>query len=56
MDHLAFEVSSRVELEAREALLRECGIVFTRIAETPISIIVFWDPGIIQLEFCLSAT
>jgi glyoxylase I family protein len=56
LDHLAFGVSSRAELEGWEQRLREAGIPFTPIAETPIgSVIVFRDPDNIQLEFFLPA-
>jgi glyoxylase I family protein len=56
LDHLAFGVSSRDELEEWEQLLRERGIPFTPIAETPIgAVIVFRDPDNIQLELWLPA-
>jgi glyoxylase I family protein len=56
LDHFAFAVSSRAELEGWEQRLREAGIVFTPIAETSIgSVIVFRDPDNIQLEFWLPA-
>ena len=56
LDHFAFAVSSRAELEAWEQRLRTAGITFTPIAETPIgSVIVFRDPDNIQLEFWLPA-
>jgi glyoxylase I family protein len=56
LDHFAFGVSSRAELEAWEGELRRLGIDFTPIAETPIgSVIVFRDPDNIQLEFWLPA-
>ena len=56
LDHLAFGVSSRSELEEWEQLLRERGIPFTPIAETPIgSVVAFRDPDNIQLEFWLPA-
>ena len=56
LDHFAFAVSSRAELEGWEQRLRELGIRFTPIAETPIgSVIVFRDPDNIRLEFFLPA-
>ena len=56
LDHFAFGVSSRTELEGWENRLRETGVPFTPIAETPIgSVIVFRDPDNIQLEFWLPA-
>jgi glyoxylase I family protein len=56
LDHFAFGVGSRAELEAWEQRLREAGIPFTPIADTPIgSVIVFRDPDNIQLEFFLPA-
>jgi glyoxylase I family protein len=56
LDHFAFGVSSRAELEGWEQRLREAGVTFTPIAETPIgSVIVFRDPDNIQLEFWLPA-
>jgi glyoxylase I family protein len=56
LDHLAFGVSSRSELEAWETALRERGVTFTPITETPIgSVITFRDPDNIQLEFWLPA-
>ena len=56
LDHFAFAVSSRAELEDREQRLRESGVNFTPVAETPIgSVIVFRDPDNIQLEFWLPA-
>ena len=56
LDHLAFGVSSRGELEAWEGELERRGITFTPITETPIgSVVVFRDPDNIQLEFWLPA-
>jgi glyoxylase I family protein len=56
LDHLAFAVSSRAELEGWEHELSAAGVTFTPIAETPIgSVIVFRDPDNIQLEFWLPA-
>jgi glyoxylase I family protein len=54
MDHFAFTVSSREELEAWEQVLEEKGITYTPIAETPIgTVIVFRDPDNLQLELWL---
>jgi len=56
LDHFAFGVASRAELEAWEQRLSDAGIPFTPIADTPIgSVIVFRDPDNIQLEFFLPA-
>jgi len=57
LDHFAFAVSSRAELEGWEQRLHELGIRFTPIAGTPTgsSVIVFRDPDNIQLEFWLPA-
>ena len=56
MDHLAFGVASRAELEAWEKELAARGIAFTPIADTPIGpVIVLRDPDNIQLEFFLPA-
>ena len=57
LDHFAFGVADRAELEAWEAELRRRGdITFSPIAETPIgSVVVFRDPDNIQLELWLSA-
>jgi glyoxylase I family protein len=56
LDHFAFGVASRGELEAWEQRLSDTGVPFTPIAETPIgSVIVFRDPDNIQLEFFLPA-
>lgn len=56
LDHYAFGVTSRSELEAWERRLSDAGIPFTPIADTPIgSVIVFRDPDNIQLEFFLPA-
>jgi glyoxylase I family protein len=55
LDHMAFGVSSRAELEAWQQELSTRGIAFTPITDTPIgSVIVFRDPDNIQLEFWLS--
>jgi glyoxylase I family protein len=56
LDHLAFGVATRAELEEWEKELSSRDIIFTPIAETPIgSVIVFRDPDNIQLEFWLPA-
>jgi glyoxylase I family protein len=56
LDHLAFAVSSRDELEGWEQTLSDAGIHFTPIVDMPIgSVIVFRDPDNIQLEFWLPA-
>ena len=56
LDHFAFTVNTRAELEAWQARLDEQGVPFTPIAETPIgTVIVFRDPDNIQLEFWLPA-
>ena len=56
LDHFAFGVGSRAELEAWERRLSDAGIPYTPIADTPIgSVIVFRDPDNIQLEFFLPA-
>jgi glyoxylase I family protein len=56
LDHFAFGVSSRAELESWEQRLREAGIPFTPIADSPIGpVVVFRDPDNIQLEFFLPA-
>jgi catechol 2,3-dioxygenase-like lactoylglutathione lyase family enzyme len=56
MDHVAFGVTSRDELEAWQAELERRGVTYTPIAETPIGqVIVFRDPDGIQLEFWLPA-
>jgi len=56
LDHFAFGVSSRAELEGWEQRLREAGIAFTPISDSPIGpVIVFRDPDNIQLEFFLPA-
>jgi glyoxylase I family protein len=56
LDHFAFGVSSRAELESWEQRLRAAGIPFTPVAESPIGpVIVFRDPDNIQLEFFLPA-
>ena len=54
LDHFAFGVSSRAELDAWVPELERRGITFTPPADTPIgTVIVFRDPDNIQLEFWL---
>lgn len=54
LDHLAFGVATRAELEDWERELSARGIPFTPVAETPAGLmIVFRDPDNIQLEFFL---
>lgn len=56
LDHFAFAVSSRDELEAWIPELESRGVTFSPIADTPFgSVIVFRDPDDIQLEFWLPA-
>ena len=56
LDHVAFGVASRAELEDWERELAVRGVPFSPIAETSIgSVIVFRDPDNIQLEFWLPA-
>src|SRR5438874_12205089 len=56
LDHFAFGVATRAELEQWQKELSSRGITFTPIAETPIGwVIVFRDPVNIQLEFWLPA-
>jgi len=56
LDHFAFGVASRAELEAWGGELERRGVAFSPIAETPIgTVIVFRDPDNIQLEFWLPA-
>jgi glyoxylase I family protein len=56
LDHFAFGVSSRAELESWEQQLRAAGVPFTPIAESPTgSVVVFRDPDNIQLGFWLPA-
>jgi glyoxylase I family protein len=56
LDHLAFGVASRAELEGWERELAARGVTYSPIAETPIgTVIVFRDPDNIQLEFWLPA-
>jgi glyoxylase I family protein len=54
LDHIAFTVSSRDELEAWQSVLGEKGVTFSPIAETPIgTAVVLRDPDNIQLELWL---
>jgi glyoxylase I family protein len=54
LDHFAFGVTSRAELESWEHELAARGVKYSPIAETPIgSVVVFRDPDNIQLEFWL---
>jgi glyoxylase I family protein len=54
LDHLAFGVADRAELEAWQAELARRSISYSPIAETPIgTVVVFRDPDGIQLEFWL---
>jgi glyoxylase I family protein len=56
LDHFAFGVSSRAELESWEQRLGAAGVPFTPIAQSPIGpVVVFRDPDNIQLEFFLPA-
>jgi glyoxylase I family protein len=56
IDHLAFGVRDRDELQAWERRLAEHDVTYTPIADTPIgSVIVFRDLDGIQLEFWLPA-
>jgi glyoxylase I family protein len=56
LDHLAFGVSSRSDLDAWEHELQGRGIPYTPATETPIgTVLVFRDPDHIQLEFWLPA-
>jgi len=57
LDHLAFGVADRSELEAWETELARRSITYSPIAESPIgTVLVFRDPDGIQLEFWLPAT
>jgi glyoxylase I family protein len=54
LDHIAFTVSSRDELEVWQDVLAEKGIPFSPIAESPIgTLVVLRDPDNIQLELWL---
>jgi glyoxylase I family protein len=57
LDHIAFTVSSRDDLEAWQGLLKEKGITFSPIADSPLgSLIALRDPDNIQLELWLPPT
>jgi glyoxylase I family protein len=54
LDHIAFAVSSRAELQAWQDRIAEKGIPFSPIAESPIgTLVALRDPDNIQLEFWL---
>jgi len=54
LDHFALAVSSRAELEAWEGVLRDRGVPFTPIVETPIgTVVVLRDPDNVQVELWL---
>jgi glyoxylase I family protein len=54
LDHLAFGVSSREELDGWQEELDRRGITFTPAVATPIgTVVAFRDPDNIQLEFWL---
>ena len=56
LDHLAFGVATRAELEAWVPQLASRGIAFSPITDTPLgSVIAFRDPDAIQLELWFSA-
>ena len=51
MDHVAFQVPSREDLDAWKAHFEECGVVHSPIKESAMGwLIVFRDPDNIQLE------
>jgi catechol 2,3-dioxygenase-like lactoylglutathione lyase family enzyme len=57
LDHIAFTVSSRDDLEAWEDLVAEKGVTFSPIADSPLgSLIALRDPDNIQLELWLPPT
>lgn len=57
LDHIAFTVSSRDDLEVWQGLLAEKGIIFSPIADSPLgSLIALRDPDNIQLELWLPST
>ena len=57
LDHLAFGVADRADLEAWEAELARRSITYSPMVETPIgTVVVFRDPDGIQLEFWLPPT
>jgi catechol 2,3-dioxygenase-like lactoylglutathione lyase family enzyme len=52
LDHFAFGVADRAELDRWVEVLDEKGITYSPVAETPLgSVVVFRDPDNIQLEF-----
>jgi glyoxylase I family protein len=54
LDHIAFTVPSRDDLESWQGLLAEKGITFSPIADSPLgSLIALRDPDNIQLELWL---
>ncbi len=54
LDHLAFTVTSRPELDAWQQELERRGITYSPIRETPIgTVITFRDPDNVQLELWL---
>jgi glyoxylase I family protein len=56
LDHFAFGVESRGELDAWEQELTRLGVPFTPATDTPIgTVVVFRDPDNIQLELWLPA-
>ncbi|MFI6586853.1 VOC family protein [Embleya sp. NPDC050493] len=57
LDHLAFTVDTRADLEAWEARLTEAGVTHSGIRVTPttgFTLIAFRDPNDIQLEMYLA--
>jgi glyoxylase I family protein len=56
LDHFAFGVASRSDLQQWETELDRRGITYTPAVDTPIgTVVVFRDPDQIQLEFWLPA-
>ena len=54
LDHIAFTVPSRDDLEAWQGLLAEKGVTFSPIADSPLgALIALRDPDNIQLELWL---
>jgi glyoxylase I family protein len=54
LDHIAFTVPSRDDLEAWQRLLSEKGVTFSPIADSPLgALIALRDPDNIQLEIWL---
>ncbi len=57
LDHFAFAVPTRTDLDQWAEVLEAKGVVFSPITDTPIgSVLTFRDPDNIQLEFWLDAT